>query len=88
MNAVEYEAALRRLDEILDAKPGTTENEERGRLIQEVHAYEAAVFLNDFHRDHFKRARATLAKQPKVTLENALEQYDRIRREGLKRKSG
>jgi len=88
VNGVEYEAALCRLDEIFDAKPGTPENEELARLIEAVHEYESVVFLNDFHRDHFKRARATLARQPKATVEEALEQYDRIKRQSSRRKGG
>jgi len=41
-------------------------------------------YLNDFHRQRSERLEEKLSKQPKVSLEDALEQYDRIKR-GSKR---
>jgi hypothetical protein len=44
-------------------------------------------YLNDFHREHSERAEQTLAKQPKATLEQALEQYERIKRGRSRRRN-
>lgn len=46
----------------------------------------AAGYLNAFHRERSKRLKEQLAKQPKATLEQAMEQYDRIKR-GSKRRA-
>lgn len=43
-------------------------------------------YLNDFHRSHSERLKEHLARQPKATLEEALAQYDRIKRGGSRRK--
>jgi hypothetical protein len=43
-------------------------------------------YLNDFHREHSRRLKTNLAKQPKATLEEALEQYERIKRGSKRRK--
>lgn len=47
---------------------------------------QADGYLNAFHREHAERLKANLAKQPKVTLEQALEQYQRIKRGSKPRK--
>jgi hypothetical protein len=44
-------------------------------------------YLNDFHRERADRLRQQLAKQPKATLEQALEQYERIKRGGSRRRN-
>jgi hypothetical protein len=38
-------------------------------------------YLNDFHREHSERLKAQLARQPYASLEEALTQYDRIKRQ-------
>ena len=37
-------------------------------------------YLNEFHRERTERLRQQLAKQPKASLAEAMEQYDRIKR--------
>ena len=37
------------------------------------------VYLNDFHREHSIRLQKQLSKQPKVSLEDAMKQYARIK---------
>ena len=46
----------------------------------------AAGYLNAFHRERSERLKEHLARQPKATLEQAMEQYDRIKR-GSKRRA-
>jgi hypothetical protein len=43
-------------------------------------------YLNDFHREYSERLKAHVAKQPKATLEEALAQYQRIKRQSARRK--
>ncbi|HZR20635.1 MAG TPA: hypothetical protein VFE51_25360 [Verrucomicrobiae bacterium] len=38
------------------------------------------IYLNDFHREHSERLKKNLAQQPKASLEDAMGQYDRIKR--------
>jgi len=38
------------------------------------------IYLNDYHRQRSRRLREHLSRQPKATLEDALKQYDRIKR--------
>ena len=38
----------------------------------------AGFYLNEAHKQHVKRRMAAQAAQPRVTLEEALAQYDRI----------
>jgi hypothetical protein len=38
------------------------------------------IYLNDFHREHSERLKKQLAQQPKASLEDAMRQYDRIKR--------
>ncbi len=40
----------------------------------------AAGYINDFHRQHSKKLKDQLAKQPKATLEEALAQYEKIKK--------
>jgi len=37
-------------------------------------------YLNDFHRERAERLKRQLEKQPKASLAEAMEQYDRIKR--------
>jgi hypothetical protein len=41
-------------------------------------------YLNDFHREHSERLKAQLARQPHASLEEALAQYDRIKRQSAR----
>ncbi len=45
------------------------------------------IYLNDFHREHSERLKKHLAKQPKASLEDAMRQYDRIKRGSSLRKT-
>jgi hypothetical protein len=45
-------------------------------------------YINDFHRERSERLKTDLARQPKVTLKEALEQYDRIKRGSRRRREG
>jgi hypothetical protein len=42
-------------------------------------------YLNDFHRERSERLKEQLAKQPKATLEQVMEQYDRIKKGSSRR---
>lgn len=44
------------------------------------------TYLNDFHRQRSERLKAQLSKQPKVSLEDAMKQYDQIKRESSRQK--
>jgi len=43
-------------------------------------------YLNDFHRQHSERLKEQLSKQAKVSIEDALKQYDRIKRGSSRQK--
>jgi hypothetical protein len=43
-------------------------------------------YLNDFHRQHSERLTEQLSKQAKVSLEDAMKQYDRIKRRSSRQK--
>jgi hypothetical protein len=45
-------------------------------------------YINDLHREGSERLKADLARQPKMTLKQAPEQYDRIKRGSQRRKQG
>jgi hypothetical protein len=49
-------------------------SEEKNRLAR------AAGYINHFHRERSEQLKAHLARQPKATLEEALAQYDWIKR--------
>jgi hypothetical protein len=42
-------------------------------------------YLNAFHRERSERLKEHLARQPKATLKDAMEQYDRIKRRSSRR---
>jgi hypothetical protein len=44
------------------------------------------TYLNDFHRQRSKRLKEQLSRQPKVSLEDAMKQYDRIKRGSTRQK--
>jgi hypothetical protein len=46
---------------------------------------DANLYLNDFHREHCERLKRHLAEQPHVSLEEALAQYERIKRGSSRR---
>ena len=46
------------------------------------------IYLNDFHRERSERLKKQLAQQPKTSLEDAMRQYDRIKRGSSRRKTG
>jgi len=43
--------------------------------------------LNDYHRERSERLKEQLSRQPKVSLEAAMKQYDRIKRGSSRQKS-
>jgi chorismate-pyruvate lyase len=43
------------------------------------------TYLNDFHRQRSERLTEQLSKQPKVSLEDAMKQYDQIKRGSSRR---
>jgi len=43
-------------------------------------------YLNDFHREHCQLLKQHLSRQPKATLKDALEQYERIKRLSSRRR--
>jgi hypothetical protein len=45
-----------------------------------------STYLNDYHRERSERLKERLSKQPKVSLEDAMNQYDRIKRGSSRRK--
>lgn len=45
MTEEEYQAALKRMDEIFDAEPGTPEGDELDRLAEIVDDHERATFI-------------------------------------------
>ncbi len=45
------------------------------------------IYLNDFHRQHSERLKEQQSKQPKASLEDAMKQYDRIKRGSSRRKA-
>jgi hypothetical protein len=45
------------------------------------------TFLNDYHRQRSKRLKKQVSQQPKASLEDAMKQYDLIKRGSLRRKS-
>ena len=46
------------------------------------------IYLNDFHRQRSKRLMEQLSLQPKASLEDAMKQYDRIKRGSSRREGG
>jgi hypothetical protein len=44
------------------------------------------TYLNDYHRERSKRLPEQLSKQPKASLDDAMKQYDRIKRGSSRRK--
>jgi hypothetical protein len=49
-----------------------------GRELREA-PESAHPYLNAFHRQHSERLLEQLSKQPKASLEDAMQQYDRIK---------
>jgi hypothetical protein len=45
------------------------------------------TYLNDYHRQRSRRLKEQVSQQPKASLEDAMKQYDRIKRGSLRRKS-
>jgi hypothetical protein len=45
------------------------------------------TYLNDYHREHSERLKEQLSRQPKVSLEDAMKQYDQIKRGSSRQKS-
>ncbi|HZM04230.1 MAG TPA: hypothetical protein VFC44_14595 [Candidatus Saccharimonadales bacterium] len=45
------------------------------------------TYLNDYHRQRSKRLEEHVSQQPKVSLEDAMKQYDRIKRGSMRQKS-
>jgi len=45
------------------------------------------TYLNDYHRQRSKRLKERLSAQPKASLEDAMKQYERIKRGSTRRKS-
>jgi hypothetical protein len=43
--------------------------------------------LNDYHRERAKRLKEQLSRQPKASLEDAMNQHDRIKRGSSRQKS-
>jgi hypothetical protein len=43
-------------------------------------------YLNDLHRQHSERLKEQLSKQPKVSLKDAMKQYERIKRGSSRQK--
>jgi hypothetical protein len=69
------------LSAITDTVPELTKSiaEEKDRLAI------AAGYINHFHREQSEQLKAHLTRQPRATLEEAMAQYDRIKR-GSRRK--
>jgi hypothetical protein len=45
------------------------------------------TYLNDYHRERSKRLKEQLSRQQKTSLEDAMMQYDRIKRGSSRQKS-
>jgi hypothetical protein len=45
------------------------------------------TYLNDYHRQRSKQLQEQVSRQPKASLEDAMKQYDQIKRGSLRRKS-
>ncbi len=44
------------------------------------------AYLNDFHRKHSEQLKEHLSRQPKASLDEAIKQYDGIKRGSKRRK--
>ena len=56
-------------------------------IVDIVECHMKDFYLNDFHRKHCEQLKEHLSQQPKASLEDAMKQYDRIKRGSSRRKS-
>jgi hypothetical protein len=65
-------------DRLIDSGIQNQHAQDTDRLWENIR--KGGLWLNEFHRQHSEKLREHLMKQPKTSLAEALEQYERIKR--------